>query len=137
MHPLLVASFITLTTLLVDLRGKCKQPINRYIALFFLIAGIGYFFQAMKAEASEIEPYRRYLRSKGEIGEPTLRAISVAIALGGQYAMLVMDEWNKFKSLLLQSKSHFEMEEHYRLIGQYHYDLYFIEKAEAEKKKKK
>ena len=66
MNSLLMATFITLTTLLVDLRGKCKQPINRYIALFFLIAGIGYFFQAMKADASEIQEYYRYLRSKEE-----------------------------------------------------------------------
>jgi hypothetical protein len=69
-------------------------------------------------------------------GDPTYRVITTTLVILGQYAVLFMDEWNKFKTLLLQSKTHFEMEEHYRMIGKYQYDLYFIEK-EADKRKRK
>jgi len=210
MHTLILAIFVTATTLLLDVRAKCTQPLYRYITIFFLVAGLGYFFDGMKAEASEIQDYCRYLRSKEEPvmfiivkdetkkktkqdlqkdyieicwqkahyhyeegckclkeaeevsllfpeipefdkskfclvniiaglnpGSPTYRVINITLTVVGQYALMFMDQWNNFKSLLLQSKSHFEMEEHYRMIGKYQYDLYFIDKEEAEKKKNK
>lgn len=210
MQTLILSTFISLLVLLMDLKAKCYKYAYKYIALFFLLAGIGYFSDAMKLQASEITPYYRYLRSKEEAGitltvknetrkktkkelqkeyietcwekahyhfeegckclkeaeeisllfpdipdfdkaklcqfnfiaalapgDPTFRAITIALTLVGQYSMLFVDEWNKFKNLLLRSKSHFEMEEHYRLIGKYHYDLYFIEKEEAKKKREK
>ena len=68
-------------------------------------------------------------------GDPTYRIITITLTLVGQYAALFLDEWNRFKTLLLQSKTHFEMEEYYRLIGKYQRDLYNIEKKEREKKK--
>lgn len=211
MHTLILAIFITTINLLMDVRGKCVKPVYRYLTIFFLVAGIGYFIDGMKElKAAEISPYQRYIRSKEEggfqitmrddtkkktkkeldkefiakcweksnyhfsegcrclkeaeevsilfpdipdfdksklclanavlalnPGTPIVRLISIALAIGGQYASLVMDEWNKFKFLMLQAKTHFEMEEHYVVLGQYHYELYFIEKAEAEKRKKK
>ncbi len=195
MHPLILSIFGTLITLLLDLRWKCRQPAYRYIALFFLLSGIGYFFQAMKAEAyepivvkvtnevpskSKKEVQKEYidkclkkanyhfeegcscLKQAEEVsllfpdidgfdksqlclanfiltlapGDPTIKAVNAAIALAGQYAMLVMNEYNKFNHLLLQSKSHFEMEEHYRFVGKYQLDLHNIENYESEKKKK-
>lgn len=210
MHTLVLAIFITSTTILVDLRAKCLQPAYRYAVVFFLVAGIGYFFDGMKElKASEIEPYQRYIRTKEEpafkltvkdetktktkkqlekeliencwekanyhftegcqylkeaeeisllfpdipdfdkstlclvnviaalnAGTPAGRLYNLILTVVGQYAFAFNDKWIEFKNLLLHSKTHFEMEEHYRMIGQYHYDLYFVEKAEAEKKKK-
>lgn len=69
-------------------------------------------------------------------GDPTIRVINIAITIAGQYAMLVANEYNRFTSLLTESKSHFEMEEHYRLVGKYQLDIYNAEKSELGKKKK-
>ena len=66
MHTLILAAFISTTTLLLDVRAKCIQPAYRYITIFFLLAGIGYFFDAMKAEASELPDYCKFLRAKEE-----------------------------------------------------------------------
>lgn len=209
MHPIILATFVTLLILLLDIRAKCRKPSYKYVAVFFLVAGIGFFFRGMQAEASEIQDYHRCLRSQDEgihftienknprktkkeiqedfiktcwqkanyhyeegcrylaeaeevallfpeipdfdksklclvnlvaaliPGEPTYRLIGVTLTIVGQYALLFLDEWNKFKNLLLHSKTHFEMEEHYRIIGKYQYDLYRMEKKEAEIKKTK
>jgi hypothetical protein len=209
MTTLILAIFITLTTLLIDLRTKSIQPAYRYIVVFFLVAGVGYFFDGMKElKADEIQPYSRYLRSKEDVviihtknetqtktkkqldkeliekcwekanyhfdegcrylkeaeelsmlfpdipdfdksklclanvigalnsGTPAGKLYNLILAVVGQYAFAFTDKWIEFKNLLLHSKSNFEMEEHYRMIGQYHYELYFIEKEEFEKKKK-
>ena len=50
MHPLILSTFVTLIILLADIRAKCQKPAYKYIAIFFLIAGIGFFFQGMEAK---------------------------------------------------------------------------------------
>ena len=67
MHPLILSTFTTFLILLVDLRAKCQKPAYKYLAIFFLVAGIGFFFRGMKAEASETQ--YRYLRSKEGVRE--------------------------------------------------------------------
>lgn len=54
MNTLFVSTFLTLTTLLFDLRAKCRKPAYQYIVMFFLLAAIGFFFDGLKAEASEL-----------------------------------------------------------------------------------
>jgi hypothetical protein len=199
MYPIITASLITAITVLLDLRGKCVKPVYKYLAIFFIVAGINFLLLPSKAEAIDFSSSRLFERptfekrpgntvifmgkspqlikkefmvkckekmdyhyeegckSLKEVedaslllpdsshydkaafcltsavatmapGDPTLRVIGAAIAICGQYGLMVMAEWQRLDTKLHQAKHHFEMEEHYRMMGKYVQAQYNSEK---------
>lgn len=204
MYPLFISTFITMVTLLLDIRGKCIKPAYKYIAIFFLVAGVQYTFNAyaeydlfketylskdpissqaifvIKEEKKtvktpkelkkdymfkckqmmdyhyeegcaclkEAEEASFLLPNLSEIdkanfcytnliatlspGTPKFKVISVILAMAAQYGYLLMTEWQRVNTKLHACKYHFEMEEHYRLVGKFVQD-----ELNSEKKNKK
>lgn len=44
MYSLFISTFITMVTLLFDIRYKCKKPAYQYLVIFFAIAGLNFLF---------------------------------------------------------------------------------------------
>lgn len=195
MNTLWIASLITVSSLLLDVKYKCRQDYYKYVVTFFLISGICFLFQAIQVEAKDKEslitltvenktPRKsrkelhkdfekkfskkakyhyeegcKALKEAEEIsillpdisefdkskfclvnliatispGTPATRLISSAIALCGQYSLLVMGEWQRLQSKLIEAKHHFEMEEHYILSRNYAHGLYLTEPINEKK----
>lgn len=209
MYPIFISTFITLTTLLLDIRGKCIKPAYKYVVIFFLIAGINFFFSSTVVQAEQFDLFKeRYLtydtlsnqivivenklkhenksireikkdfmyackakmdyhceegcrclkeaeeasfllpniseRDKANFcftnimavlapGTPALKLIGAALAICAQYGSMVMAEWQRVDTKLHQAKYHFEMEEHYRLVGKHVQDQLNSEKFSEKK----
>ncbi len=54
MYPLFISVFITLVTILFDIRYKCIKPTYQYLLIFFAIAGINFLF-ASKLHAEKFD----------------------------------------------------------------------------------
>lgn len=66
-------------------------------------------------------------------GTPTIRLVVGIIAFCSQYGNMVMVEWQRFQSKLIEAKHHFELEEHYILSRNYAHDLYLTELVKKNK----